>query len=113
MSHSDAYLTGFDHGRSCASWIDVPTLGERVSPEIDWVGYGNVTAGNVLEVMELYAHAAEENARQFSPFELTAHEFNTNNDPDTAWEDYDEGVHAGILFELSSREDDILRMFED
>lgn len=37
----------------------------------------------------------EENARQYSPFEFTASDFNDSRDPDTLWDAYDEGVRSG------------------
>ena len=40
--------------------------------------------------------AVEENARQYSPFEFTAREFNDTKYPDEIWEKYDAGVAAGL-----------------
>ena len=42
------------------------------------------------------AHDAEENMRCFSPFEFFAKDLNDRDDPDEAWDSYDEGVAEGI-----------------
>ena len=38
---------------------------------------------------------AEENSRQYSPFEFTAKDFNESKNPDSVWEAYDEGIVKG------------------
>lgn len=38
----------------------------------------------------------EQNSRQFSPFEFTAHMINTQADAEELWAAYDEGVADGI-----------------
>ena len=40
--------------------------------------------------------AVEENARQYSPFEFTALEFNNSKYPDEIWEKYEAGIAAGL-----------------
>lgn len=40
--------------------------------------------------------AVEDHARQYSPFEFTAGDFNNSKDPDRIWEKYEAGVAAGL-----------------
>ena len=55
---------------------------------------------NVLTVCEecLSSAAAESErmARDFSPWEFTAHDINESDDAEELWEAYDDGVDAGI-----------------
>ena len=41
-------------------------------------------------------HEAEDNSRQFSPFEFTAKAINDTEDPDANWEAFDEGIAAAF-----------------
>lgn len=45
----------------------------------------------------MFALEAVENYRQFSPFELFAKELNDSEDPDSAWEAYEDGISEGII----------------
>ncbi|MFH1865035.1 MAG: hypothetical protein ABIK85_04060, partial [Candidatus Eisenbacteria bacterium] len=49
------------------------------------------------------AFEAEENARQYSPFEFLASEMNRSRDPDGLWDAYDEGVAVGVRKALRER----------
>ena len=97
---TEVYEAGFMRGNNCASWCDMPDIGEKIPRHIDWVGYGVVTEENQHEVHELYAMEGESNSRDFSPFEFTAHELNEMSDPDAAWEAFDAGIHAGVVENL-------------
>ena len=48
------------------------------------------------ESLESAAWEAEENARQFSPFEHLASDINRREDSDELWEVYERGVGSGI-----------------
>lgn len=106
----DAYLTGWDHGHGIACH-NVPTIGETVWTE----GLGRVTvdAENIREVHESLCFEAELNARQFSPFEMIAHEFNGYGDgdedtpsADELWDAYNEGVCDAIRADLAEYTDE-------
>lgn len=49
------------------------------------------------------AYECEQNARQYSPFEFTAHEINTGRNPEGQWDAYDSGVEAGIKAGIKKR----------
>lgn len=73
----DAYRRGWNHGHGIACH-NVPSIGDKVSPCVDWVGIGRtVDAENIREYHSLLCFAAEENSRSYSPFEFTAREFNS------------------------------------
>lgn len=76
MNKKDARATGFGNGYAAGAYGTDGVLDEERFFEM--------------------AYASEENARQFSPFELTAHEINeSGNRAEGLWEAYDKGVEAG------------------
>ena len=89
---------GFRRGFNVASWTDLPTIGDRIPKDVDWVGYEEVTEENQGDVWELFAFEAESNGRQFSPFEQTAAELNelAESKPYDVWQVYEDGIAAGI-----------------
>jgi len=103
MAKSKWYAEGKSRGRSIASWVDIPEIGSQIPRELDWVGYGEVTADNIRDVIEMIALDGESGSRDYSPFEVTAHAINESRDPDKAWSDFDEGILAGVRKEISSR----------
>jgi hypothetical protein len=74
---SDAYRAGWNHGHGIACH-NVPTIGARIFS--DSLGRVTVNAANVREVHEAACFEAADNARQYSPFEFTAHAFNQYGD---------------------------------
>ena len=97
-----AYRMGWNHGHGIACH-NVPDIGDRICPSIDWVGLGKlVTADNIAEYHELLCFAAESNSREFSPFEFIAHEFNESDDSESLWEAFESGVADSIRFDLKS-----------
>lgn len=100
------YEQGYERGLSCASWCDMPQVGDRIDKNIDWIGYGDtVTDDNIRDYHETIAFVSEENDRQYSPFEFTAHEINELGEwqSDSAWQAFDDGIAAGIHANLSER----------
>ncbi len=112
----DAYQRGWNHGHGFACH-NVPGLGQKY-----WLdGEGELVA-DADNIRDIHAHLctdAESNSRQFSPFEFTAHEFNsaeTNEDgewnPDlegaseALWEAFDEGIGDSISADLATYTDD-------
>jgi hypothetical protein len=113
---ADAYTRGWNHGHGIACH-NVPTLGDKLW--IDGMGKVVVDAENIREVHQSLCHSAEENSRCYSPFEFTAHEFNSadcdedgNFDPDkegTAeelWEAFEAGTGDAIAADLAEYTDD-------
>jgi hypothetical protein len=89
---------GFERGWNVASWCDLPEIGQEIPRHVDWVGYREVTAENLRDVWEMYCHESESNDRQFSPFEMTAHDLNelADSKPYDPWEIFEDGIRAGI-----------------
>lgn len=73
----DAYMEGWNHGHGIACH-NVPTLGKTV--RTDASGKQTVDADNVRDIHRDLCFQAEENSRQYSPFEQTAHEYNSYGD---------------------------------
>lgn len=101
-----AYLRGYQHGNGFAC-NNVPTLGDTISRSVDYVGLGRVvTEENIREYHELCCFAAESNSRDFSPFEFTAHEFNSDEENSEAlWEAFEAGTADSIRADLSTYSD--------
>ncbi len=99
----DAYERGYKRGDSCASWCDMPEIGDAIPRSVDWVGYRVVTDENQADVHTMYAHESESNNRQYSPFEFTAHEFNSSDDSEALWGAFQAGIDDGINDNISAR----------
>lgn len=108
----DAYRRGWSHGHGIACH-NVPTIGDRISPEVDWQGLGKrVNESNIRDYHSLLCHAGADNSRQYSPFEFTAHEFNEHpsepeegDDTPTSeemWEAFEAGTADAISADLSA-----------
>lgn len=87
---------GFRRGQNVASWTDLPEIGLKIALDLDWVGYDTVTEANQYHVWEMFCGEAERNDRQFSPFEVTAHELNELRKPYDVWEVFEAGISASI-----------------
>lgn len=116
----DSYRRGWNHGHGCAA-CNVPSIGDKISPCIDWVGLGDtVDAENIREYHEVLAHAGADNSRDFSPFEFTAHwlnehgsEYSEREDDDddapsaeACWEAFEEGTADAIRADLATYTDE-------
>lgn len=85
---TDAYRRGWNHGHGTACH-NVPRIGQKLF--IDGMGRVTVDAENIREVHADITSEAADNSRCYSPFEFTAHEFNSarpdeyevHNDGDT------------------------------
>lgn len=103
MTQRDAYNLGKQEGECIASWQELPEPGQSIPKELDWFGYDKVNRHNALEVFLLYCSEAEENARQYSPFEFTAKEFNDSRNPDEVWAKYEAGLQRGFVMNYRKR----------
>ena len=100
----DAYLRGFDRGYNCASWQDLPEIGDSIWTDSD--GRVTVDDDNMWDVVQSLAYTAELGDRDFSPFEFTAAEFNRadgEEDSEELWEAFEEGISDGIHSNISER----------
>lgn len=102
-----AYRTGWNQGHGIACH-NVPKLGERIFSEAR--GRVTVDEDNIREIHESECYAAEWNARQFSPWEFIAQEFNSADEdsdacPDALWDAYEQGVSDAISADLATYED--------
>jgi hypothetical protein len=97
----DAYARGFERGYNCASWQDLPEIGETVRTDSD--GRVTVDESNQWDVVSSLAYESESNGRDFSPFEFTAHEFNMARNSEARWEAFDAGISDGIQTNISER----------
>lgn len=106
--YADDYANGWNHGHGIACHT-VPQIGDKIDLCVDWVGLGPyVNAENMREYHELLCFAAEENSRQFTPFEYTAHDLNTNEGEDAEWiaearwEAFEAGTTDAIRADIAS-----------
>lgn len=94
---------GYVRGRNMAAAQEFPLLGsmQRWSGELH--GRRVESIDDQFELMMSWAYASEENDRSFSPFELTASEFNNRDDADECWDEFNAGIDKGIADELNAR----------
>lgn len=107
---SNAYARGWNHGHGIACH-NAPEMG--VNYRLDALGRMTCDAENIREIHESICFEAESNSRDFSPFEFTAHEFNSLGDDEEsettseeAWEAFEDGVGDSIRNDLSSYTDE-------
>lgn len=102
---TDAYKRGWSHGHG-AAYHNVPSLGARIDKSVDYVGCGDtVTADNIREYHSLLTHAGVDHSRDFTPFEFTAHEFNSSEHSEDLWEAFEAGTDAAIDADLADYHD--------
>lgn len=97
-----AYHNGWRHGHGVACH-NVPKMGETYFT--DAMGRVTVTAENIREVHETLTHAGCDNSRQFSPFEFTAHEFNSRHNSERLWEAFEAGTADAVAADLATYTD--------
>ena len=99
-SIKSAYVRGLrsGHGIACHN---VPELGAKLNT--DSLGRVTVDADNIREVHESLCFEAESSSRDFSPFEFTAHEFNSAGDG--GWKLTDTGSDTPLDTVYESKED--------
>ena len=90
---------GFTRGSDIAAWFSI----DRIDSE--GTVYLSTIDGGILpwEAAVTAAYDAEDNDRQFTPFEFTAAEINSSDDPDAYWIAYEQGISEGILTELEGK----------
>ena len=101
MTKDNAYSIGYDNGYNAGELCEVG------SDDIRQAGCDCRTEEQQVpfcdECLTAAAFESEQNARQFSPFEFTAHDINESEDSEELWERYDEGVAAGIAAAVKGR----------
>lgn len=75
---------------------DAYEIGRWKGAEFAVYNLENYPQGVDLETLTEICLQAEENARQFSPFEFFAKECNESKNPDRTWEEYERGLSVGI-----------------
>jgi len=102
----DAYLRGFDRGYTCASYQDLPEIGEEID-EIDCDVSLVESDDDRADVLSHRAYEGESNNRQYTPFEFTAKEFNDTGEryAEALWSAFDEGIGDGIAANIKERMD--------
>lgn len=86
----DAYRQGWNHGHGIACH-NVPSIGDKLFTES--LGRVTVDADNIRDVHSDACYSAESNSRCYSPFEFTAHDFNSaEQDEDGNWDADKEGL---------------------
>ena|SRR5204863_4916765 len=100
-----AYELGWSHGHGIACY-NVPELGKRYWTDAE--GYFYAGSDNVREAHAALCHAAADNARSYSPFEFTAHEFNSAGEWESLalWDAFDAGTADAIAADLAEYTDD-------
>jgi len=101
--YADAYRRGWNHGHGIACH-DVPRLGAQVW--VERMGRVTVDAENIRDVHACFCFVAESYARSYSPFEFTAHEFNSSDDAEELWEAFEAGVSDAIFADLAEYTDE-------
>ncbi len=94
---------GYVRGRNMAAAQDFPPIGSMQRWPDELREREVVDLDTQLELMLAWAWASEENDRCFSPFEFTAHEFNSRDDAEECWQAFSEGIGMGIDEELAAR----------
>jgi hypothetical protein len=97
-----AYLSGWSHSADIASF-NFPKIGEEISTSFSGFEPVTVTEENVKDIHMSLSLDAEENSRQYSPFEFLAREFN----------DYGEGGFIVKCIHEETMEDEIYGPFEN
>lgn len=98
-----------EHGYDIASCQDRPSIGDTLEKHIDWQGIGEIeSVQDICDALQMMAYDAQENARQYSLFEIWASAINGREDSEEAWEAYDEGINEGILKYIEENREDIV-----
>lgn len=78
-------------------------IGKSTGYDIARTNVHELTADNRDEFLSNMAEHESENYRQYSPFEFLAQEMNRGKNSDSKWENYDNGVIAGIEQAVTER----------
>jgi len=98
------YHTGLRHGKGLAAH-NVPTIGDKIDKTVDYWGLGPVvTEANAQEYHRMLCLHAEENSRQYSPFEQTAKALNEDDvlGSELSWEAFEHGLYTTIGSEVEA-----------
>ena len=90
LTHEELFNLGYEEGKQIVSINQ---------SELPVIGYPECNAEDAEEWREEVrdlAFEAEQNSRQFSPFEFFAKDLNDREDADEAWDSYDEGIAKGV-----------------
>lgn len=97
----DAFTDGFERGYNCASWQDLPEVGQKLWTEAD--GRVEVDEDNQWELVESMAFESESTDRSYSPFEHRAAQYNRAKNSEALWEAFDAGISSGVFANVAER----------
>jgi hypothetical protein len=102
---ADAYRRGWSHGHGIACH-NVPEIGTTYHTDAE--GTLTADAENIRDIHATLCYEAESNSRCYSPFEFTAHEFNSKNEwhSQRLWTAFDAGISDAISADLAEYSDD-------
>jgi len=103
MEKNEAYSAGRNQGHGLACH-NVPRLNDKLW--LDDMGRVTVDADNIREIHQSLCFAAAMGARDYSPWEFTAHAINESEDFETLWEEYERGVSDAIFADLAAYTDE-------
>lgn len=91
---TDAYKRGWNHAADLVSY-NVPEMGK------EYEGIDTVSEENIKDIHYTLCYLAEENSRQYSPFEFTCSEFNSSKYSKYLWDAFEAGVSDRITNDIS------------
>jgi hypothetical protein len=100
------FQLGVDRGLGFGEYVDIKGIGTVCTDNFG--EYGTITS-KVEQYEEAVSEALENemNARQYSPFEFTAHDLNEldaeDSRPYDVWAVYEDGIYKGICQEVTRR----------
>lgn len=97
MTKREAYRVGRARGESAAAYCEA-----GADESCDHESTSSET-GLCEDCLTGAAFESEQHARDFSPFEFTAHAINEGRNPEGQWATYDAGVAAGIKAGVAKR----------
>lgn len=90
MNDKQAYQEGYNNGYRAALYCDVNVDDQENAG-------CNCKRGKICpDCLSVAAYESEINARDFSPWEFTAHDINESEYSEDLWGEYDRGVTSGI-----------------
>jgi len=96
------YEAGKQRGLSIASWTDLPEEGKEYVTDCN----GRTIVEDLDSASTVFfdwCSTAEDNGRQYTPFEFVAHEINEDPDAEEIWEAYNTGIYDGFTEEWNKR----------
>ena len=94
---------GYVRGRNIAAAQDLRRVGDTYHFQCEREPRPIEDEDEAATAMTEDSYLAEDNNRQYTPFEFTAHEINSRPDSEEAWAAFGEGIDRGIGEEIAAR----------